>query len=220
LRIHCESDIPQKAGIGSSAAATIAGLRLYSMVNGPLSRRELLESACALEGHPDNAAAALFGGLTASCKLDDCSVASVNLRWPESLCLVVLTPKLTLSTSTARNVLPPEVSRVDAVFNLQRMALLIYALENADFRLLHEAARDRLHQPQRQALVPGLDAMLKIQHPDILGVCLSGSGPSIVALAHQNFGEVERELASSFEPFQVPFQIRTLRVHKQGAHVS
>ncbi len=213
LHVEVRSEIPTKSGLGSSAAATVAGLRLYEAIAGPLPPQGLLNAACALEHHPDNVAAALLGGLTVSCQLPDRSVVAVRLEWPASLAFVVLTPELALSTTESRKALPKRVSREDAVFNLQRVALLLQALQSSDFSLLREALHDRLHQPFRQKLVPGLDRALALEHPDLLGVCLSGAGPSIVAFAEKNFEAIEELLAETCRSTGLPFQIRKLRVH-------
>ena len=215
LSVEVSSDIPAKAGLGSSAAATVAGLRLYEAIAGPLSPQGLLNAASALEQHPDNVAAALLGGLTVSCQLPDRSVVAVRLPWPARLGFVVLTPALALSTSEARNVLPRQVSREDAVFNLQHLALLLQALRIEDFALLRQALHDRLHQPFRRDLVPGLESALALEHPDLLGVCLSGAGPSLVALAAENFEAIEQLLADTFKSTGVPFRIRRLQVHNE-----
>ncbi len=214
LAIEVDSEIPMRAGLGSSAAATVAGLRLYESIAGPLPPQALLNAACALEGHPDNVAAALLGGLTISCQLPDRSVFAVRLEWPKALRFVVLTPEFPLSTSASRGALPETISREDAVFNLQRLALLLQALQRSDFSLLREALRDRIHQPYRQKLVPGLEEALSFEHPDLLGVCLGGAGPSIVGFAIRNFETVEHLLATIFRPFSFPFTIRTMAVHQ------
>lgn len=216
LFVDVHSEIPAKAGVGSSAAATVAGLRLYDAVAGPLTPQALLNAACALEGHPDNVAAALLGGLTISCHLPNESAFAVRLRWPESLAFVVLTPEYSLSTSASRSALPERVSREDAVFNLQRLALLMEALRSGDFALLGEALHDRLHQPFRQKLVPGLEQALALQHPDLLGVFLSGAGPSIVALAERNLEAVEQALERSFSTTGLGYTIRRLSVHQNS----
>lgn len=214
LRVEVHSEIPTKAGLGSSAAATVAGLRLYELVAGPLPQQGLLNAACALEHHPDNVAAALLGGLTVSCQLPDRSVVAVKLEWPQSLGFIVLTPELALATVKSRKILPKRISREDAVFNLQRVALLLESLRRNDFTLLREALQDRLHQPFRQTLVPGLERALALEHPDLLGVFLSGAGPSIVALTERNFETVEELLAENFRPTRVAFRVRRLRVHR------
>jgi len=214
LLVEVQSDIPMKSGLGSSAAATVAGLRLYEAIAGPLPPQGLLNAACALEHHPDNVAAALMGGLTVSCQLPDRSVVAVRLEWPQQLQFLVLTPDYALPTTESRKVLPERVTREDAVFNLQRVALLLQALQSGNFSLLREAINDRLHQPSRQKLVPGLEQALALEHPDLLGVCLSGAGPSIVALAERNLAKVEELLEQTYRSTGLPFKIRRLRVHQ------
>ncbi len=216
MTIEVRSDIPLRAGLGSSAAATVGGLRLYEAVTAPLAAGELLTVATEIEGHPDNAAAALLGGLVGSCERDDGSVTALTSRWPESIRFVILTPEVQLSTASARTVLPDRISRADAVYNLQRVVLVLQALDTGRRDLLREALRDRWHQPYRQPLVPGLEAALALDHPDLLGICLSGSGPSIVALAEHDVPAVEALLATSYEPLGIPFQIRTLGVHQEA----
>jgi homoserine kinase len=215
VSVDVASEIPMRAGLGSSAAATVAGLRLYQALLGELPKQALLNAACALEGHPDNVAAALMGGLTASCQLPDGSTYAASFRWPTSLRFVVLTPEYSLATSDSRGVLPGYVPRGDAIFNLQRMALLMHSLQSGDFSLLKQALNDRLHQPFRKALVPGLEQALGLEHEDLLGVCLSGAGPSIVALAEHNVDGVEALLRRCYEPLGISFKIRKLAVHEK-----
>jgi homoserine kinase len=213
LRVVVHTEIPMRGGLGSSAAATVAGLRLYEAVAGPLPEQGLLNAACALEGHPDNVAAALLGGLTVSCQLPDRSAFAVKLDWPASLRFLVLTPQYALSTTASREALPELISREDAVFNLQRIALLLQAVQSGNHSLLREALHDRIHQPYRQKLVPALEEMLALDHPDLLGVCLSGAGPSIVGLAEGNFDEVEKLFSDTYEKTGLPFTIRRLSAH-------
>jgi homoserine kinase len=215
LEVEVRSDIPVRSGLGSSAAATVAGLRLFEAVTRPVPPADVLNAACELEGHPDNAAAAIFGGLTGSYQLGDRSVGAVCFPWPEQLRMVVLTPTVELKkgTAEARGILPATVSREDAVGNMQRTVLLLHALQNGNFHLLGEALRDRLHQPYRQTIVPGLERLLALESPDLLGVCLCGAGPSIVAFAERNFGQVESRMAGTYDVLGIPYRIRTLRAH-------
>ncbi len=214
LSVEVRTEIPMKGGLGSSAAATVAGLRLYEAISEPLPVQGLLNAACALEGHPDNVAAALLGGLTVSCQMPDRSAFAVRLRWPAAITFLVLTPRFALSTAASRLVLPAQVPHEDAVFNLQRVALFLQGIQGGDYSLLREALHDRLHQPFRKQIVPGLQDLLGVEHPDLLGVCLSGAGPSIVALAERNLDQVEQMLRASFAAQNLPFTIRRLSAHQ------
>ncbi len=213
LHLEVASEIPMGSGLGSSAAATIAGFRLYELLFGEQSCERLLTAAAELEGHADNAAAALLGGLAVCCQKQNGSVAAFSNAWPESLAFVVLTPEVALSTEHSRKALPQSVPLKDAVANMQRVLLLLQALQSGDDSLLAEALRDRLHQPKRESLVPGLNAALRLSHPDLLGVFLSGSGPSIVALARERRAEIEELMAQSYRPVGIPFRTSILRVH-------
>jgi homoserine kinase len=213
LEVEVHSDIPMRAGLGSSAAATVAGLRLYEAITFPQPTQALLNAACALEGHPDNVSAALLGGLTVSCQLPDGSAYAARLRWPEELAFIVLTPEVALATSDARGVLPVVIPRQDAIFNLQRVALFLQVLQSGNYELLKQAMADRLHQPFRQGLVPGLENALHMEHQDLLGVCLSGAGPSIVAIAERNLNQIEKLLTAEYERTGFAYQVRHLRVH-------
>ncbi len=215
LDIEVQTDIPMRSGLGSSAAATVAGIRLYDAVSDGLSPNQMLNVATALEGHPDNVAAALLGGMTSSCELPDGSATAVQFRWPESLHLLVLTPEFGLSTASARQVLPSHVARNDAVYNIQRVVLLVKSLQTGNFSLLREALQDRLHQPYRQSIVPGLEDLLHLEHPDLLGVCLSGAGPSIVGFAERNIEAVSNYMKRTYSRTGHSFQIRILRAHEE-----
>ena len=223
--IDIESEIPIGAGLGSSAAATVAGLRLFEQCVIPLSSQDLLDAACPLEGHPDNAAAAIYGGLAAALQHEQRGVSAVSFAWPADVRFLVATPDRELRTAEARLVVPTTLSREDAVFNLQRMARLLHAAWTGDGGSFREALKDRWHQPARSALIPELQAALAIEDPDLLGVCLSGAGPSIVALARHGFDrigglleQVYRECGSrvtirdvAAEPSRVPVPARATR---------
>lgn len=182
-RLTIKSRIPLARGLGSSAAAIVAGLMLANTFLSPrLTREELLGWATRLEGHPDNVAAALYGGFVLAWEQDG-QVRVKNYPAPELRCLL-LVPDYKVSTEAARSVLPPSVPLADAVFNAQRLALWIDALKGRDWSLLAEAGRDRLHQPYRQSLVPGMNELIAgalDQGARFAG--LSGSGPTILALA-------------------------------------
>jgi homoserine kinase len=215
LRIEVSCDIPIRAGLGSSAAASIAGLRLYNAVTSALTEDDMLSMGAELEGHPDNAAACLLGGLTVSCRCEDGRIIARPSPWPASLQFVVATPETGLATKEARAVLPAAISLADAVFNLQRALLLVRAVENERYLDLKEALRDRWHQPARSSLVPGLREALAIDDPAVLGVCLSGSGPSIVALAVPGREqEAAAALGAVYRRISLPATIRVLAAHQ------
>ncbi len=214
LRVRVRSAIPIRAGLGSSAAAAVAGLRLFESVTAARPMQDWLRLGTALEGHPDNAAAALLGGLTVSCQHEDGRVTSRSTRWPDAVRLVVATPHLEVETGYARSLLPESVPRRDAVFNLQRALLLVRALESRHYGDLREALRDRWHQPFRAALVPGLAEALMLEHPALLGTCLCGSGPSIAAFTVEGEPEVVALMEDLYRRLAVPCTIRVLEAHQ------
>ncbi|MBI2833324.1 MAG: homoserine kinase [Acidobacteria bacterium] len=219
VRVRVWSDIPLRAGLGSSGAATVAGLKLYEALARARPVDEWLSIATLIEGHPDNAAAALLGGITTSCQHEDGRVTARAWRWPAAIRAVVAIPALPLETAVARRVLPAAVSLKDAIFNVQRMALLLRALESGAYEDLREALRDRWHQPHRQPLVPGLAEALALEHPSLLGVCLSGAGPSVVALAAQDEAEIAELLAGVYRRLGIACQVRTLAAAREGARL-
>lgn len=212
LDLDVTSDIPMQAGLGSSAAATVAGLRLYDAMV-PVPARDLIRDGTAFEGHPDNIAAALLGGLATGCVRDDGSILAGSVPWPARIRFVAATPEARVKTPEARAVLPAMLSREDAIFNLQRVALLLQAVQFDRPELLREALRDRWHQPYRARLVPGLAEALALDHPDLVGVCLSGSGPTVIALAAGETAGIERALAEIYGRLGVVCRIRVLDAH-------
>jgi homoserine kinase len=215
--VEVESDIPMAAGLGSSAAATVAGLRLFERVTQSISDSALLAAATAVEGHADNAAPALFGGLNSVLEREGAEPLAFKWTWPADLRLVVATPAIGLATAKARAALPETVLRRDAIFNLQRVVSLVHALQNGHDEQLREAVRDRWHQPARASLVPLLGEALAIDDPDVLGAFLSGAGPSVALLARRNVARVERLLSSMYERAGITATVRALAVHEDSA---
>lgn len=220
LAIDTRCDIPMRGGLGSSAAATVAGLRLYERLTSPRPVADWLALATEIEGHPDNAAAALLGGLTLSCQYADGHVEARSMAWPADITFVTVTPAAELETAFARTVLPAAIDRPDAVFNLQHALWLVHALASGEYALLREALRDRWHQPARQAYVPGLGEALALDDPAILGVCLSGSGPTIAALVQGPADAAEAALGAIYQRLDRPYTIRRLAAHPPHAPVS
>jgi homoserine kinase len=219
LVVH--NEIPLASGLGSSAAAIIAGIKLAGLI----TERELPDQviqnyATEFEGHPDNIAAALYGGFSASCISNDGTVVSARVDWPAHIRVVVVSPHSQLPTHVARAALPRAVSRMNAVHNLQRTALFTSALAQQRYDLLWEAMRDRLHQPQRESLVPGLaEALALPRMQGLLGIALSGAGPSIVALVEDNDEEIAARVASCFRAHRIESTVRTLDADNDGCRV-
>ena len=189
LRIH--NQIPVGKGLGSSAAALTAGVVIADKLLGlGWKAPRILDEAARLEGHPDNVAACTLGSIVASA-IDSGGVArAVRLELPARFGIAVVVPDFVLPTAMARSVLPACYTRQEAIFNVQRAALLIAALATGSAHAFPTALEDCFHQPYRLSLVPGLDEILKLRAPGLLGCALSGAGPSIVVFYERGHEQV------------------------------
>ncbi len=191
IALEIENDIPIGKGLGSSAAALTAGVVIADcLLDLHWKPLRILDEAARIEGHPDNVAACVLGSIVASA-IDSGGVArAVRLELPERYGVAVVVPDFDLPTVKARQVLPETYSRADTVFNVQRSALLIAALAAGATWAFPAALEDRLHQPYRAPLVPGLDEITKLRAPGLLGCVLSGAGPSILVFYQRGYEEV------------------------------
>jgi homoserine kinase len=182
--VEVRSPIPLRSGLGSSAAAIVGGLVAANhLVGAGLDAEALLGLAAQIEGHPDNVGAALLGGVVIVVS-DGARYRWLRLAPAMPLAVVLVTPALQIETAAARRVLPRAVSREDAVFNIGRASLLVAALAQGRPDLLGDALQDRLHQPYRASLVPGFERVKAAAiTAGAYGAVLSGSGPTIAALA-------------------------------------
>ncbi|MFN2451499.1 MAG: homoserine kinase [Candidatus Dormibacteria bacterium] len=217
VRLRCVNRIPLRRGLGSSAAAALGGTLAACALHGaPWDEHRVLTHVGAIEGHPDNAAAALLGGL-AICPV---GAPAVRLDVPESLLAVVYVPDVELATAAARAVLPDTVSRADAVFNAGRCALMIRALLLDDSVGLRVAMEDRLHQAARTPLFPALPALLDAAlAAGACGAALAGAGPSVIALVHGHPEQVQRALAAAARKHGVRGHTLVSGVRNWGARV-
>ncbi|NEO27156.1 MAG: homoserine kinase, partial [Kamptonema sp. SIO4C4] len=188
----------------------------------PLNASEILRLAIAIEGHPDNIVPALLGG----CRLAVANEQSqgrewqiCEIPWHQSLVPIVAVPNFTLSTAQARSVLPPEVSRSDAIFNASRLALLVKGLETGETKWLNLALQDKIHQPYRQLLIPGYQAVrLAALEAGACEVVISGAGPTLLAIAKHNLAQaVASAMQEAWTAEGITTQVRPLHLDKQGA---
>ena len=191
IELCIDNQIPIGKGLGSSAAALTAGVviadRLLTLGWRP---PRILDEAARLEGHPDNVAACVMGSIVASAIDSGGAVRAVRLELPAGFGIAVVVPDFVLPTSEARAALPACYSKEDAVFNVQRAALLVAALATGSTAAFPAALEDRYHQPYRAPLVPGLVDILKLRAPGLLGCVLSGAGPSILVFYERGYEAV------------------------------
>jgi homoserine kinase len=166
-------------------------------------------------------AAAVLGGLVVSCQGENGSVNCIGSRFDPAVAIVLVIPEVQLSTEAARAALPATYSRADAIFNLQRVALLVAALKDGRMDLLSEAMRDRLHQPYRAPLIPGFEDAMKLGgKPGLLGVALSGAGPSVLVFCRQDSVSAGDLVADCFRKRQIRAEARRLAVDNEGLVVT
>jgi homoserine kinase len=218
VALTCVNRIPTARGLGSSAAAWVGGLVAgNALLGGPLDRDALLTLAVRAEGHPDNVAAALLGGLTVSC-VDADRVVALTLPVPADVGWVVLIPAISSSTAEARAVLPAAVPRADAVFNVQRVALLVASLTARQPAALGAALQDRLHQPYRLRLFPWMPAVAEAARAaGALGCVLSGAGPALLAPVAGEADPVARAMEAALHAHGIPGAARAYTVDVDGA---
>lgn len=222
-RIEMENHVPLSRGLGSSATAIVSGLKAANvLLDNHYSRRELLQFATDIEGHPDNVAPAIFGGFTVSTTTRS-GVECFSFVPKFYLSFIVAVPDFPLSTRMAREVLPKEVPMKDAIFNIGRAAMLVAALTRGSERFLRSSFDDALHQPYRAKLIPGMyDVFRAARRAGAIGTSLSGAGPCLIAYAlerHHAETAIGAAMKASFAAHDVNADILTLRLDMRGAHV-
>jgi homoserine kinase len=227
-RLTVASEIPLARGLGSSSSAIIAGISVYEALAGErLSDEEIFGYALHFEGHGDNLAPSLLGGLVVTCVgASDAqpSLVTVKRAWPDEVKIILAVPDYEMNTAEMRRALPQEVALMDAVYNVQRAALLQALISERRFELLSEALRDRLHQPHRAPYGPGLNDVLALndetsRHPGLLGVAISGAGSTLIAFANDRFREIAALLNERLARARVQARILAVAVDNQGRQV-
>ena len=220
VRIHCENEIPLGRGLGSSAAAVAGGILAGSVLSGAnLSQERILELAAEIEGHPDNAAAAVMGG----CRIvvsDGDRLLTDAIAVPGELKAVLFVPEVPMPTEEARELLPGMIDRGDAVFNIGRTALLVNALATGNLEYLGIATEDMLHQPARQKIFfPMKNIFRAAMSAGALGVFLSGAGSTVLALARDREYTIGYEMADAAMKSGVDGAIKVTQPTMRGAHI-
>jgi len=228
LHFRLVNRIPLARGLGSSAAARIGGLvaanKLCEVITSgdKLSDNEILNIATQLEGHPDNVVPAFFGGLCVSV-VDNERVNYVKLGFPHDLDVVLCVPGLAISTQQARKILPKKILLGDAVFSCSRVAFLQSALNQKRYDLLKLAMEDKLHQPYRKRLIPGFDNILREAYrAGALGVALSGSGSSIVAISNKRLvisKKIGQVMVEAFKKENIESRYLILGIDREGTKI-
>jgi homoserine kinase len=219
LHVHCINRIPLTSGLGSSSAALLAGLLgANALLGEPFSREELLKVAVENEGHPDNVAPAMLGGLVVSASIDGKIITRKMNVAP--LAAAIAMPNFHFPTKQARAALPKQIPIKDAVHNISRAVLVTKALECGDLELLGKVMDDALHQPYRLPLIPGArEAMDAAKEAGASAVALSGAGPSLIAFSAKEDAAIGEAMKREFESVGLTARIFELRVSDKGAEV-
>jgi len=221
LRIKLENDIPLARGLGSSAACIAGGMMAANeLADGFFSIGKIVDLATGMEGHPDNVVPALTGGFSV-CLLHEGKVIYRSFPMPDNLRFVTAIPHFKLETVKARKVLPQEVPLSDAVFNLSRAALMVAAFSRGDFNDLGVFCQDKLHQPYRSRLIPGMEEIIDTApQKGALGCFLSGAGPAIICLAHEEQAPVlGKSMVKAFSDEGIESVCRILAPDGEGVKI-
>ena len=220
IYIKAINKIPLSRGLGSSAAAIVGGLLAANeLVGHKFSISELVTLATEIEGHPDNVSPALLGGVVVSnCKSDSQDVIYEKIAAPR-LKIVVCIPDYELSTAKARAVLPKQIDFDDVVFNVSHMGMLLTGLLKQDYEIIKEGLRDRLHQPYREKLLPGFKKIRTELKSKALGIVLSGSGPTVIALTLEEEEKIGEKMVDFFAQEDISADYFITTPTNQGARV-
>ena len=221
-RIEMRNEIPLSRGLGSSAAATVGGLvAANALLGGPLATRDLLGLATTIEGHSDNAAAALLGGFVVSAASAE-GVEAVRFDVPRDLRAILFIPESRLSTASMRRVLPELVPRADAVANLAAVAIGVAGLASRRYDLLRRLTVDRLHEPYRASAFPQLPRLIESAlGAGAIGACLSGAGSTVIAFADSlaTISRIEAALLATAADTDLPGRVSVVAPRNAGATV-
>lgn len=221
IHIRMLNNIPLARGLGSSAAAIVSGLTsANAIIDNAFSKQDLLNMATFFEGHPDNVAPAILGGITVSVMDEKKQAQSLSFIPPTPLKMILAVPDFHLSTGKARRVLPKMISLQDAVFNVSRTALLIASLTKGDYTFMTSALQDRLHQPYRENLIPGMKEVFSAAIDNgALGAVVSGAGPCVMAFALRDEEAIGKAMCEAFAKKEISSHYQILSIDNEGAKI-
>ena len=221
--VRVETYIPIARGLGSSASVIAGALIGANEINSkPLSKQDLIDIAASVEGHPDNTTPALTGGFVVASIENDGHVLYEKIDWCKDWKISVCIPDYKLLTELARSVLPKEIAFKDAVYNIQKSAQLITAITNKNADIMRSALQDRIHQPYREKLIPGMVDIIKSlrDEKNVLGCVLSGAGPTLAVITEgDNIDNVKQIVHKIWYDLDIKYQIMTFDPEEQGAAV-
>jgi len=221
VKLSIHNEIPIGRGLGSSAAAIVAGLTAANELLGkPLNQEQVLALAVEMEGHPDNVVPAYMGGLTVA-MVDNKQVYCQKVPFPDEIGVVIVVPEFELPTEISRSVLPQQIDQKATVSNLQRACFLLASLHNRDFSNLDKAMDDQIYQPLRKQFIPGFDQVMNAaKSHGAVGTALSGAGPSILAFCPASEQErVAQAMQEAFRHAEVNSRAYNLQVDNKGAEI-
>ena len=221
MKIRQTNAVPMARGLGSSSACVAGGLiGANALLGNPLSREELVNIACSIEGHPDNTTPALLGGLTAAA-VENGRVYAVTLHVADKFRFAAIIPDFELKTSVARGVLPDTIPRADAVYNLSRSALMAGSLATGNVENIHIAVQDKLHQPYRLGLIPGAEEIFELsQECGSIATYISGAGPTIMSIIRRRDEFFKEKVTKQLKERGLSnWRVVVLNVDSQGAYI-
>lgn len=219
--VYVDTHIPIARGLGSSASVISGALTGANILNGnPLTKQDLIDIAASIEGHPDNTTPAFTGGFVVASIEDDGHVLYEKINWCKNWKISVCIPDYKLLTELARSVLPKEVDFKDAVYNIQKSAQLITAITNCNSDIMRSALKDRIHQPYREKLIPGMTEIIYAlrEEKNVLGCVLSGAGPTLAVITEgDNIENVKQIVHKIWYDLDIKYQIMTFDPEEEGA---
>jgi len=220
VRLTFKTDIPVSGGLGSSATCILAGVTAANRLCGDvLTKQEILDFACDIEGHSDNVTPALFGGMTVSI-IDEGATHCNKIPISGGVKFCALIPKLQLSTEASRAVLPKTIALENAVYNVGRVSMLIVSLVNGDYKGVKLACKDKLHQPYRMGLIKNyLEITSFVKDSEALGVFLSGAGPTIMVMLKKDDNNTQEELNKFLKGLSGNWETLNLEIDEEGLEI-